>query len=884
MKQFKIRLRKILSATITAGMLLSIIGSTVGSAWLPESYDKVTPLKRGSDVVARFVVASDAHVGNNFGDEKLTSAYEFIGKLGGADALILAGDLTNTGEDGQYDTLMKVVSENTKELTVERDGFTLSGAGAAAPVKTTILSMGNHEFHTNVSKATDLFMEKTGQNPDGLYWIEDKVPLIKLSVNDKVDDHDYTSPEGEFLKDSYDGLKGWLEEIDRSGYKGHIFLITHIPHPTGFDERMTELMQKYPQLIVVTGHTHDSPFTPKFIDQSKGFTEINDGTVGAYYRDNINGSVLIQSEHNGSSAVMFDVMSDNTTRVYRLDIEHGKIAFEDEEFILDASDTAEDFKYLSTPTATSYGSNAAAPYFVKGDDITIRDMGNYSAAELTFPKATTKTKYNYDSVAGYYVKAIPADGNGDTISLTVADDKSDLDYMKVAFHGLEWDTEYRFEVTAVNHYGMTSAEPLKSSGKINVGTRPVNRDTKLLYNIDPSIGVYDDIMGHASDFDTKFFSVDYDETIGKTVLTTKGFSTQRYAFGMDEFSQIQYGCTIETYVNVRRLLDTQEIFGNSQFTSISFGIQDGETYVRLNTMLEGTQTICNAPVNYNEWVHMTVTYDSRDVRVYLNGELAATGKAAGGLEVPFDDTSLPEYYFFDLGGRRRGAFEHFRMASSSKIAYFRVYSGVMDDAAVKSAYEGRNDSLNTFAFTDVKSGDWFYQNTLYAYANSLMNGTSSTTFSPTANTSRAMIVQLLYNMEGRPEVTYKPIFTDVKEDAWYADAVIWAYENGVTTGSSATTFSPDALVTREQVAVFLYRYMKDYKGEEMAAGAELSAFPDSGKISPYAGFAEAVSWANGVGIITGKSAGGNVTLAPLDSAQRCETATMFARFHKNFVL
>ena len=76
MKQFKIRLRKILSATITAGMLLSIIGSTVGSAWLPESYDKVTPLKRGSDVVARFVVASDAHVGNNFGDEKLTSAYE----------------------------------------------------------------------------------------------------------------------------------------------------------------------------------------------------------------------------------------------------------------------------------------------------------------------------------------------------------------------------------------------------------------------------------------------------------------------------------------------------------------------------------------------------------------------------------------------------------------------------------------------------------------------------------------------------------------------------------------------------------------------------------------------------------------------------------------
>ena len=143
---------------------------------------------------------------------------------------------------------------------------------------------------------------------------------------------------------------------------------------------------------------------------------------------------------------------------------------------------------------------------------------------------------------------------------------------------------------------------------------------------------------------------------------------------------------------------------------------------------------------------------------------------------------------------------------------------------------------------------------------------------------------MLYNMEGKPAVdkTNNP-FADVASGAWYADAVLWAYQNGVTTGSSATTFSPDALVTREQVAVFLYRFMKDYKGAEMGAGAELSAFPDADKISPYAGFAEAVSWANGAGIVTGKGSGDNVLLAPLDQAQRSETATMFARFHKLFV-
>ena len=147
-----------------------------------------------------------------------------------------------------------------------------------------------------------------------------------------------------------------------------------------------------------------------------------------------------------------------------------------------------------------------------------------------------------------------------------------------------------------------------------------------------------------------------------------------------------------------------------------------------------------------------------------------------------------------------------------------------------------------------------------------------------------MIVQMLYNMEGKPAVdkTNNP-FADVAGDAWYADAVLWAYQSGVTTGTSATAFSPDALVTREQVAVFLYRFMKDYKGEKMDAGADISSFSDAGKISPYAGFAEAVAWANGAGIVTGKAVDGTTLLAPLDQAQRCETATMFARFYKRFV-
>ena len=165
-----------------------------------------------------------------------------------------------------------------------------------------------------------------------------------------------------------------------------------------------------------------------------------------------------------------------------------------------------------------------------------------------------------------------------------------------------------------------------------------------------------------------------------------------------------------------------------------------------------------------------------------------------------------------------------------------------------------------------------------------MSGTGDGTFEPATNTSRAMIIQMLYNFEGKPEVdTAENPFTDVPANKWYTKAVLWAYQNGVTAGSSATTFSPDTLVTREQVAVFLYRYLKDYKKADMAEGADLSVFPDEGSISKYAGFREAVAWATAEGIVTGKKNGDAVTLSPLDKAQRSETATMFTRFHRAFV-
>ena len=108
-------------------------------------------------------------------------------------------------------------------------------------------------------------------------------------------------------------------------------------------------------------------------------------------------------------------------------------------------------------------------------------------------------------------------------------------------------------------------------------------------------------------------------------------------------------------------------------------------------------------------------------------------------------------------------------------------------------------------FTDVHANDYFYDAVLWAVENGITNGTSKTTFSPNATVTRAQVVTFLYRLAGAASDGVHP-FTDVATDAYYAKAVAWAYSEGITTGTSATTFSPDASCTRGQIITFLYRY------------------------------------------------------------------------------
>ena len=154
----------------------------------------------------------------------------------------------------------------------------------------------------------------------------------------------------------------------------------------------------------------------------------------------------------------------------------------------------------------------------------------------------------------------------------------------------------------------------------------------------------------------------------------------------------------------------------------------------------------------------------------------------------------------------------------------------------------------TLPFTDVRETDWFYDDVVFAYENGLFSGTTATTFSPYAPMTRAMLVTVLYRLEGEPAATGRSGFSDVTIGSYYEAAVTWAADNGIVNGTSATTFSPSENVTREQMAAILCRYAQ-YKQYGTSASASLSAFSDDAAVSTYA--KAPLSWAVAEKLVNG---------------------------------
>lgn len=187
--------------------------------------------------------------------------------------------------------------------------------------------------------------------------------------------------------------------------------------------------------------------------------------------------------------------------------------------------------------------------------------------------------------------------------------------------------------------------------------------------------------------------------------------------------------------------------------------------------------------------------------------------------------------------------------------------------------EDKDDEETTeLNFTDVKESDWFFKGVEYVVDKDIMSGVSENEFAPSGKLTRAMLVQMLYNMESRPACDAENAFMDVPVGQWYTDAVIWANDAKIVSGMGEGLFAPNMEITREQMVAMLYNYAK-YKGYDVTASADLSAFADTASVSAWA--QPAMQWAVAEGYISGM---GDSQLAPQGTATRAEIASVIMRF------
>ena len=187
------------------------------------------------------------------------------------------------------------------------------------------------------------------------------------------------------------------------------------------------------------------------------------------------------------------------------------------------------------------------------------------------------------------------------------------------------------------------------------------------------------------------------------------------------------------------------------------------------------------------------------------------------------------------------------------------FTGITDEI------EGASD----LPFSDVTPEDWCYEQIQQLYTMGILNGTGTHTFSPDGALTRAQVVVMLHRCAGSPESDGQLPFSDVTQDAWYADAVAWAVENGLVNGYEDNTFAPNAVITRQQLAVLLYRCA----GSPESDGMILREYDDGNRVADYA--APAVRWALETGILTGTDAS---TISPEDTATRAQTAVILGRY------
>lgn len=279
---------------------------------------------------------------------------------------------------------------------------------------------------------------------------------------------------------------------------------------------------------------------------------------------------------------------------------------------------------------------------------------------------------------------------------------------------------------------------------------------------------------------------------------------------------------------------------------------DGEIVVEDGGQLDGDIDGDDEAVKHR----YTVRFDAN------GGENVASQTVESGAEIELPQAVREGYDFlgWELNDETYAAGEKYTVTSS--VTFTAQWQESDEDGD-----NGDEEWENPYA--DVTANQWFYAAVQYVSENNLMNGVAENAFGPDIHTTRGMLVTILHRMEGEPEAG-EHSFADVAEDKYYADAVAWAAENDIVNGYSDTVFAPEKAMSREEMAVVLYRYAQ-YKGWDVSAQGDLSRYADSESVSAWS--TEAMTWAVGAKVMDGMDG----RLAPQDDALRSQTATVLMR-------
>ncbi|MBO4897035.1 MAG: S-layer homology domain-containing protein [Clostridia bacterium] len=315
--------------------------------------------------------------------------------------------------------------------------------------------------------------------------------------------------------------------------------------------------------------------------------------------------------------------------------------------------------------------------------------------------------------------------------------------------------------------------------------------------------------------------------------------------------------------------------------TVSAKFVEGEKYdIKIDKPTHGSISTDMSSAHEDEKVTISISaksgYTIKKVYVYYEDEdeeevsvkVSGTGTTQRTFKMPAADVTIEAEFRASESS-----------SDSSSSSSTKTSSGSKTSGSTKTNYN-TNTNSNTnnnsngkkaLPFNDVKDDDWFIEDVRYAYDNNLMKGVTDDTFAPSADTTRAMIVTILYRIEGEPEVYTANPFTDVAEDAWYANAIKWASGFGIVKGITDTEFAPDATITREQFAAILYRYAQ-YKGYDTEEEADISGYEDEAEVQEYA--VKPLRWAVAKSFINGIT---KTSLAPRGNASRAQASAILHR-------